>query len=234
MIRIAIVEDEDSYADELAGYLQHFQKESGVRLHITRYRDGDEIAENYPGGFDILLMDIQMRFMDGMTAAEKIRALDRDVVIMFITNRTDYAIRGYEVDALDYVLKPVSYFSLARKMERALERIGSRSGSVLSIPTRSGMINLRTQELLYVESLGHNLVYHTAENAFSVRGRLQDVEDKLTGSGFFRINKGCLVNLGHVDAVRDGCAAAGGELLPVSRARRSDFMKALTDYISNL
>ena len=82
MIRIAIVEDEDSYADELAGYLQHFQKESGVRLHITRYRDGDEIAENYPGGFDILLMDIQMRFMDGMTAAEKIRALDRDVIAL--------------------------------------------------------------------------------------------------------------------------------------------------------
>lgn len=105
MISLAIVEDEDSYAEQLTDMVNRYQKERNTRIKVTRYTDGDEIAENYPGGFDMILMDIQMRFMDGMTAAEKIRKVDRDVLIMFITNRTDYAIRGYQVDAIDYVLR---------------------------------------------------------------------------------------------------------------------------------
>ena len=67
----------------------------------------DGVYENYRGGFDIILMDIQMRFMDGMTTAEKIRQMDQKVIIMFITNMIQYAVRGYEVDAMDYVVKPV-------------------------------------------------------------------------------------------------------------------------------
>ena len=70
--------------------------------------------ENYSGDFDIILMDIQMKYMDGMTAAEQIRKLDSEVIIMFITNMTQYAIRGYEVDALDYVVKPVEYLLTER------------------------------------------------------------------------------------------------------------------------
>ena len=123
MVNLAIVEDEDSYAAQLTEYIERYQRESGNSFKITRFKDGDEIANGYKGEFDVILMDIEMKFMDGMTAAEEIRRLDQDVVIMFITNMTNYAIRGYQVDALDYVLKPVSYFAFSQKLERALTRI---------------------------------------------------------------------------------------------------------------
>ena len=96
MITIAIVEDEEAYAKQLTEYIEKYQQESGKRFKVIRFRDGDEIVEKYTGEYDIILMDIQMQFMDGMTAAEEIRKLDTKVVIMFITNMTNYAIRQPE------------------------------------------------------------------------------------------------------------------------------------------
>ena len=124
MYQIAIVEDEDIYAKLLEEYIHRYEKDSFHQFKIRHYRDGAEIAENYRGGFDIILMDIQMKFMDGMTAAELIRKRDPEVLIIFITNRSDYAVRGYEVDALDYVVKPVEYFSFSQKLDRAVSRRG--------------------------------------------------------------------------------------------------------------
>ena len=137
MIQLAIVEDEDSYAKQLSEFAQKYQKESGQYFKITRFRDGDEITNGYKGQFDIILMDIEMKLMDGMTAAEEIRKLDQDVVIMFITNMANYAIRGYQVDALDYVLKPVSYFAFSQKLGRAIgktERAWAENKHILNGP----------------------------------------------------------------------------------------------------
>ena len=121
MITIAIVEDEEAYAKQLTEYIEQYQQESGKRFRVIRFTDGDEIVEKYTGEYDIILMDIQMQFMDGMTAAEEIRKFDTKVVIMFITNMTNYAIRGYEVDAMDYVLKPVTWNGRLAEFRRKQE-----------------------------------------------------------------------------------------------------------------
>ena len=231
MVRVAIVEDEDIFAQELQGYVMQFARESGETFSVRRFTDGDEITEGYSGDFDIMLMDIQMRFMDGMTAAEKIRELDREVIIIFITNRADYAIRGYQVDALDYVLKPVNYLSFAQKMDRALERLGREQEHPVILNTRSGMLRVDAGRIFYIESEGHQLFYHTALGDHYVRGRMQDAENALSGQGFFRINKGCLVNMKHVDGVQDGCCLIRGERLLISRARKAEFMAALAKHL---
>ena len=231
MITIAIVEDEDSYAEQLQQYIEQYQQESGQRFRTVRFRDGDEIVEGYTGEYDIILMDIQMKFMDGMSAAEEIRKQDSKVVIMFITNMTNYAIRGYEVDAMDYVLKPVSYFAFSKKLERAIGRIPQKSGHPVTINTSEGMVRLDASAIYYIESEAHNLIYHTANGVLKERAKMQDAEDKFVPLGFFRSNKGYLVNLEYVDAVRDGCCIVNGEELLISRARRNDFMAALMQYM---
>ena len=126
VIRIAIVEDDKVYQEQLTGYLHQYEQESGERFLITLFTDGDEITENYGSNFDIILMDIQMPFMDGMTAAECIRGKDSEVVIIFITSMPQFVMRGYTVDALDYVLKPISYFAFSQRIERALARMEKR------------------------------------------------------------------------------------------------------------
>ena len=234
MISIAIVEDEHVFAQQLQEYLQRYAAESGEVLETVRFCDGDEILENYRAQYDIILMDIQMKFMDGMTAAEEIRKLDPEVVIIFITNMTQYAIRGYAVDALDYLLKPVGYFAFSQRLDRAIGRMKRRARRFVTIAIRGGAQKLDIARIQYVESQGHNLLFHTAAGVHTTTGTLKEVEEKLEGQGFFRCNKGCLVNLEHVDSVQEGCAVVGGCQLPISRGRKNDFMAALTDYVGEV
>ena len=234
MVNLAIVEDEDSYAAQLTEYIERYQKESGNSFKITRFKDGDEITNGYRGEFEVILMDIEMKFMDGMTAAEEIRRFDQDVVIMFITNMTNYAIRGYQVDALDYVLKPVSYFAFSQKLDRALTRIRKKSTDVISINMPSGVKKLDIDNIFYIESEGHNLTFHTSGGDFTLRAKMSDYELKLSPYNFFRSNKGYLVNLKYVDGVENGECLIAGKRLGISRARKNDFMDALTNYMTGL
>lgn len=234
MIRIALVEDEPSYVDTLREFLARYERERGERLRVSVFSDGDEIALGYRSDYDVILMDIEMRFMDGMTAAEEIRKVDPEVVIIFITNMAQYAIRGYAVDALDYVLKPVSYFAFSQRLERAIGRMKRRARRYMTIAIRGGARKLDISRILYVESQGHNLVFVTDGEEHTTTGTIREVEEKLESFGFFRCNKGCLVNLEHVDGVRDGCAIVGGHALPISRGRKNEFLAALTDYVGEV
>ena len=145
-----------------------------------------------------------------------------------------YAIQGYQVDALDYILKPTNYFSFSQRLGRAVQRVKKREQQYIPILIRGGLVKTAVSDLLYVESQGHRILYHTRSGVHSTTGTIQKAEEDLSGKGFFRCNKGYLVNLEHVDAIQDGCAIVNGERLLISRARKADFMKALTDYIGGV
>lgn len=231
MIRIAIVEDEKLYKDEFSKYLEEYQKATGEKFDLTFYRDGDEIIAGYSAQFDIILMDIQMRFVDGMTAAEEIRKQDSEVIIMFITNMTQYAIRGYEVDALDYILKPVSYFVFSQKLAKAVARIKKRSESkVTTIAIKGGVLRLAISDIYYIESVGHNLIYHTASGNHLSSKTMKAAEEELSEFNFSRGNKCYLINLEHVDGIKEKCAIVKEESLQISRPRMNAFMQDLTKY----
>ena len=234
MIRIAIVEDEPEYARQLEQFLQRYAAENNQPIQTVCFSDGDEIALNYKPDYDIILLDVQMKFMDGMTAAEIIRQSDPEVVIIFITNMAQYAIRGYAVDALDYVLKPVSYFAFTQRLERAVARMKRRERKYLVIPVKGGSQKVDVSLLYYVESQGHTLLYHTAAGVYSSTGTMKEVEARLEGLHFFRGNNGYLINLEHVDGVQDGSALVHGEQLQLSRPRRAAFMEALTNYLGEV
>jgi len=234
MYTVAIVEDEDLYALQLTDYLKKYSEEKGQQIRIIRYRNGAEIAEESRISADVILMDIQMPLMDGMTAAEKIRERDSRTVIMFITNRIDYAIRGYQVDALDYIVKPVDYFSFSKKMNRAFQRSADQLAPAVTLILPNGMVRLSTDDICYVESQGHSLLYHCTGETYQLRGRMGDAEKKLLPHNFFRSNKGYLVNLRHVRGIRDGCCLVNGDSLPIARARKNEFMAALAEYMGKL
>ena len=153
-VNVAIVEDESEYARELQDYLRRYGREVGERFDITVYPDGEDIVDDYRSGmYDIILMDIEMKSMDGMTAAEHIRDVDGDVVIMFITNMAQYAIRGYRVDALDYVLKPISYFSFTQRLGKAMERMRRREEKYVIITSKTGTSRVQIPTIQWIESI---------------------------------------------------------------------------------
>lgn len=230
MVRIAIVEDEKQCVEQLLSYLRQYERESGHAFDITAYSDGDGLVSKYKAQFDMILMDVKMKFMDGMSAAEEIRKVDSEVVIIFITNMAQYAIRGYEVDAMDYILKPVSYFAFSQRLGRALDRMKKRETKMIALNTRNGVMRLDLADMYYIESQGHTMIAHTSSGIHEFSGTMKEIESSLAGQNFFRGNKGYLINLAHVDSVRDSCALVHGEELLLSRARRKEFMEALTAY----
>ncbi|MBO5968764.1 MAG: response regulator transcription factor, partial [Clostridia bacterium] len=110
-MRIAIVEDEAVYQQQLREYLAKYQEEFGCTLQVSVYDSGINFVHNFSSQFDIILLDVAMPYIDGIETARRIREIDSEVVILFVTNQAQHAIRGYEVDALDYILKPISYFA---------------------------------------------------------------------------------------------------------------------------
>ena len=234
MVKIAIVEDEITYIEKLIKYINQYQVESGNKIKVTKFMDGEDIANEYSGKYDIILMDIQMRFMEGMTAAEHIRQRDKEVIIMFITNMTQYAIRGYEVDALDYVLKPVEYFTFSQKLDRAIERLDKKDSFYITIPIDCGFQKIDVSSIYFVESQGHTLIYYTNKGTYTTRGKMKDLEDMLEIYGFFRIGKGYLVNIKLVDGIRKNSCVINGQELPISRSKKKDFIDCLVQYISGV
>lgn len=122
MVRVAIIEDDKYCQDEIAGYLEKYGTSQGVEFSVDLFSDGDAIVEKYPADYDVLLMDIELPLLSGMNAAEEIRRIDSEVAIIFITNSPQYAIEGYRVQAMDYLLKPLNYYAFSQSIGRALNQ----------------------------------------------------------------------------------------------------------------
>lgn len=232
MLRIAVVEDQMETRACLCRYIRQYAEEQKLQIELEELADGAAIAENYTSGRDIIFLDVEMPKLDGFGAAETIRAVDPNVVLVFVTNMAQYAIRGYEVDALDYVLKPVSYGPFRAKLERAIQRVERRKGGQVTIQLPGGDVQLLyTKDIDYLETSNRMLHYHTVKGIFSVRASLQSAEKQLAGYPFARCNQCYLVNLAHVRGIEDGFVLVGEDRLEVSRRQRASFMSALASYM---
>ena len=231
MFKIAIVEDQEETRESLNRFVRQYAQEQGLQVEISLITDGAEIAEHYTPGFDIIFMDVEMPRLDGFGAAEAIRAVDADVVLVFVTNMAQYAIRGYAVGALDYVLKPVPYFAFSQQLQKALGQLEKRERHYLAVAVDGGMRRLDAAEIYYLESEGHKVHFYTEKEDFVVPGTLKNYEEKLVGRAFARCNSGYLVNLAQVSGVQQDMVQVGPYTLQISRPRRKAFMAGLADYI---
>ena len=221
-LHVAVVEDEKTSRDKLKGFLRRFMEENNLTIEITEFEDGIKIVESYRPVFDVIFLDIEMPQMNGMKAAEIIRKKDEHVILVFITNVARYAVKGYEVQALDYILKPLSY-EASRREEKSV-----------TITAGTDLRRVPVSRILYVEVMRHQVIYHLDDEEIILRGALKDAEELLAGCGFEKCNSCYLVNLQYVRGIRDGCALVGKNELQISRARKKSFMQAVADYIGSV
>ena len=232
MLHIAYVEDDAETAAALKGYLERYSAENGISIQAEHFNNAEKLIYNYSHRYDLLLLDIQLGGMTGMEAAEAVRKLDPVVSIIFITSLVQYAVKGYEVDALDFIVKPVGYYRFKLKLDKAMRVIGRNRDVSLSVPAMSGTKILSSRDVQYIEVSNHDLIYHTEKDSYLARGSLSAVEDKLRGSHFLRISASHLVNLEYITAV-DGSALTmkNGDSVWISRAKKREVMTAIAEYL---
>ena len=230
MWHVAVVDDQLSIRNQMRAYFHRFGEENKELFQLSFFENPLVLLNQYKPCYDLILMDIDMPHMSGMEAARKLRRMDEQVVLVFLTNLSQYAIDGYEVRAVDYVMKPLDYERFAYKIRRALSFVPEKEGQVLLLRMEDHTIAVPQKDLTYVEVEGHYVSYHTLSEVHKVRGTLKQAQATLTPPTFFMCNKCYLVNLSCVEQIQGNVVTVAGEEILISRPRKKAFMEALAAY----
>lgn len=233
-MRIAIIDDDISSAEILIGYIERFKTENGGSYDVKHFKSGFEFM-GVPEIFDLVFMDIAMPHIDGLETARELRKKNKTTALIFVTNMAQYAIEGYEVDAMDFLVKPVEYFNFSVKLKKAIKAYEAKETHRLAIPLNEGVFVSAAEEISYLEVVGHSIFFHIGDNVVECRkGSLKVYEDKLLPMNFFRCNYCYLVNLKYITGFSGDSIFIGKEELKISKSRKKEFMKALNNYINGI
>lgn len=231
MYRIAIVEDEQESALQLQTMVQRYVSEVGKQAEVILYQNAIVLLTNYKANFDLIFMDIDMPLINGMESAARLREIDKNTLLIFATNMGHMAPQGYEVEAFDFIIKPLHYDSLTLKLKRAFARIAQQKEDRISFLSKGTRFYMKASEVQYIEVLDHQLVYHTESGDYPVYGTMSKIRTQLEPLGFSKCNNCYLVNLRHVQRVQNYMVELPGITLQISHPRRKAFMEALNNYI---
>ena len=230
MYRVLIVEDTPAEADALRGFLERYAAEKGLELGIEVLGSALEFIDLRRTA-DLVLMDIDMPGINGMEAAQIMRGYDTQTPLIFVTNLAQYAVRGYSVDALDFVVKPVEYHDFAMRLDRALRIMARNARSTMALPTEDGIEVVA--DILYVDMLKHDVRYHLSDGrVLRERGTMRAVAEKLRADEFLKISSGCLVNMGRIVRVgSESVTVSDGAELFFSRSQKRPGLEKLANFI---
>ena len=223
MVRIAIVDNAPVCQTILTGLCRRYEAEQGRALNVTVFDDGDAFVASYTPVWDVIIIDVDLGGIDGLGVMRRIREVDDAVEVILVSLTDEYAVGGYEINAMSYILKPPSYEVFAHDMTRCLD--GRRACERRTIQVISGgrTRRVRLDEIIYVDSVKHRTILHTMLGNMQIVCSIIRFEERLIelDHAFVRANSGYLVNLAHVTAVAEHEAImSNGDRLPISRPRR--------------
>lgn len=232
MKRVLMVEDDDQGAVALRRHIERYAEARGERFAVSRHASALEFMED-KNLYDVIFMDIQMPGINGFEAAEHLRLHDEQTPLVFVTTLASQAVRGYEFDALAYLVKPVSWESFARCMRRVERALRRNVGRRVVVRSKGEVRSLAVPDIVLVDLEGHDLVYHLASGEqVRIRGSIASAQGELPEDAFVRASSGTIVGLGHVLGVSgDEVRLSTGESVYLSRSRKRAALEAIANYL---
>ncbi|MDO4272063.1 MAG: LytTR family DNA-binding domain-containing protein [Eubacteriales bacterium] len=234
-MKIAVVDDSKEDVQRIFSYLEQFQQEQNLTFEIKIFYASFDFLEDYQGEYDVIFLDIEMPGSNGLEVAREIRSRDQAVGIIFITSLAQYAIDGYEVQAIDFMVKPVGYYNFSIKLQKAFRFIESHREQDILISNKEGIFRITVSDILYIEKDRDYLVFYTKQGCSQMRGSLKDIKVKLTSLPFSECNSGCLVHLNYIKRIgKDSVTLTSGQELPLSRRLKKQFAQDYINYMGGL
>jgi two-component system response regulator LytT len=232
--RILLVEDDDHEARRLSSLLERYRKERGKEFQTKRLGSAFDLPEEAATA-DLVFLDIELPGTDGMKAAEELRASGLDVPIIFVTNLAQYAVQGYAVSALDFIVKPVDYAALTLRMERAVKAMDARRGQTLSVHAKEGLRIFPARDLVLVETRGHDIAYVLRDGTeLTVRKALREAASELPSPPFIQASSDSIINMANVSGIEGSkIELEDGTDVFMSRSKRKSCLEALARYLGD-
>lgn len=233
-VRIAVVENELNVAQNDIVLLERYAKENSLSLETAIFQNGYEFLDTEEE-FDAVLMDIDMPGLNGMEVAEKLREKNKTIDIIFTTNLPQFAVDGYKVQALDFVIKPVTFPNLSFAMEKVVEKKRNIVNGSFFLRIGGFARRIHNEEVLYIEMVNHYIVLHETDmEPVRIRGSLKMIDDLLNPEIFVKINSGIIINISKVSSFENGLVLMeDGSNLPLSRSHKKEFAVRLAEFYGN-
>ncbi len=231
-MKVAIVGKDISTYETLVDILHGYSSENHMEIEIQQYEQGHLFLKNLSHIFDLVFIDTSLEDMDGFDVARKLKAFDDNVFLIFTSENEKLAIKGYELNAVDFLLKPIDQSYLLQKLPRVILYIKKEQDKYrkIMISNENGSLILNSYEIKYVEIINHRLFYHTTKGVYDTYGSLSEIE-KILPSIFVRCNHCYLVNLSYVSGINKYTVYVGKDELMISHPKKKEFQDALTKYL---
>ena len=228
--RIAICDDEQNQIEYITSIVASWSAHEGHGCEIRTFASAEAFLFEYEEdkAYDILLLDVEMKNMNGIELAKRIRKDNNRAEIIFITSHFEFVGEGYEVDALHYLIKPISLEKLTQVLTKATEKLSVEPLSVV-ISSDGETVKLYESDILYVESFLHYIVIHTKDNEYKIKENISVFENKVSDV-FYRIHRSYLVSLKYITRISRTSVNIGNTELPLSRGKYDNINRAFIEH----
>lgn len=228
--RIAICDDEQNQIEYITSIVASWSAHEGHGCEMRTFSSTEAFLFEYEEdkAYDILLLDVEMKNINGIELAKRIRKDNNRAEIIFITSHFEFVGEGYEVDALHYLIKPISAEKLTQVLTKAAEKISVEPPSVV-ISCEGETVKLYESDILYVESFLHYIVIHTKDNEYKIKENISVFENKVSDV-FYRIHRSYLVSLKYITRISRTSVNIGNTELPLSRGKYDNINRAFIEH----
>lgn len=233
-MKVAICEDDHDQIAVLREYVGTWSQARNIAVEISEFNSAESclFAWTAAGIYDILFLDIRLKNMTGIELARVIRAVDQDTPIVLTTASMEFALEGYDVNVMKYLLKPVEERDIHVCLDRAQEVLDVQKEDTFLVTTGGKHLRFKYSEIYYFESFAHTLSMKTTKGEVRFRRKIEDAEAELVEHDqFVRSHRSYIINLDHVSSLEKGSATFDdGTVLPVSRERWRETSAAFVAY----